>query len=1037
MRRASQWFLILAISLGLFLPAAMPAPALAATPTDLFFSEYIEGSSNNKALEIFNGTGAAVDLAAGGYSIQQFSNGSATAGLTINLTGTVADGDVYVLAHSSAVAAILAQADQTSGAGLYNGDDAVVLRKGTTVLDVIGQIGFDPGTQWGVDPVSTADNTLRRKSTVCAGDPIGNDAFDPSVEWDGYAIDTFDGLGAHTATCGGVVADSAPSVASTSPANGDSSFPVGSNITVTFSEPVELTGAWFALSCSVSGSPSGMVTGGPTTFVLDPELNLADGESCTLTIHAAAVTDQDAEDPPDVMEADFVVSFTAYDVCAQPYTAIPAIQGSGLTAAITGVVTTQGVVVGDFEGTASAQGFFIQDPVGDGVPATSDGIFVFTGSSNRVNIGDVVRVTGYARERFTQTTLNGSNSNSSAVPAANIVACGMGSVPPTDVMMPFADANYLERFEGMLVRLPQPLVISEYFNYDRFGEIVLALPLDGESRPFTGTAIDEPGDPANDRTDANSLRRITLDDAVSAQNPSTLRHPDGSVFALDNSFRGGDILQNTVGVLGYDFSLYRIFPTGPAEYTAVNPRTVQPDDVGGNVKVASFNVLNYFTTIDTGPSGWICGPQYDQECRGADTEDELYRQRAKIIAALSAIDADVVGLIEIENHPVDVPTADLVAGLNEVLGAGTYDYVATGAIGMDAIRQALIYKPATVTPVGDYAVLDSLVDGRFLDDYNRPVLAQTFQDNLSGGRVTVAVNHLKSKGSDCNAISDPDTGDGAGNCNLTRTWAAEALVDWLASDPTNTGDGDYLIIGDLNSYDKEDPIDVLLDADYTDLMYKFQGEYAYSYVFDGQIGYLDHALANAGLLQQVTGTTAWHINADEPDVIDYDMTFKPDAQDALFAPDAYRSSDHAPVIVGLNLKPETNDSFVTAGGWIVSPAGAYAADSAATGKAFIPFTLKYKKGALQPTGNLQFQLLGTDLNFRSTSFDWLVINRAGTLAQFKGQGTIGDAAYQFMVWVADGKPDMYRIRIWNGDGVVYDNGALQPLSAGSIQIHVK
>ncbi|MFL6165432.1 MAG: lamin tail domain-containing protein, partial [Ornithinibacter sp.] len=163
-----------------------PVAASAAASTDLFFSEYVEGSSNNKALEIYNGTGAAVDLAAGGYSIQMFFNGSATAGLTINLTGTLAPGDVHVVANSGANAVILAQADQTSGAAWYNGDDAVVLRKGGTTVDVIGQVGFDPGTEWGSGLTSTADNTLRRKSTVTTGDANADDAFDPSSNWDGF-----------------------------------------------------------------------------------------------------------------------------------------------------------------------------------------------------------------------------------------------------------------------------------------------------------------------------------------------------------------------------------------------------------------------------------------------------------------------------------------------------------------------------------------------------------------------------------------------------------------------------------------------------------------------------------------------------------------------------------------------------------------------------------------------------------------------------------------------------------------------------------
>jgi predicted extracellular nuclease len=183
---------LFALGLGL-------SPA-AAAPTELFFSEYVEGSSNNKALEIFNGTGAAINLAAGNYDLQFFFNGSLTAGATIALTGVVTAGDVYVLAHSSADPALLAQADQTSGGSFFNGDDAISLRKNGTIIDVIGQLGFDPGAAWGSDPTSTQDNTLRRKFSIDSGDPDGSDPFDPALEWNGFAVDTFDGLGVHTTT---------------------------------------------------------------------------------------------------------------------------------------------------------------------------------------------------------------------------------------------------------------------------------------------------------------------------------------------------------------------------------------------------------------------------------------------------------------------------------------------------------------------------------------------------------------------------------------------------------------------------------------------------------------------------------------------------------------------------------------------------------------------------------------------------------------------------------------------------------------------
>ena len=183
----------LALALVLLACSLVGASGASAASLDLYLSEYVEGTGNSKAVEIYNGTGAAVNLATGGYSIQMFFNGSSSAGVTINLTGTVADGDVYVLAQSAADPAILAVADQTNGAGWFNGDDAVVLRKGATVIDVIGQIGVDPGSEWGSGDASTADNTLRRKATITAGDPNGADAFDPSVEWDGFPTNTFAG----------------------------------------------------------------------------------------------------------------------------------------------------------------------------------------------------------------------------------------------------------------------------------------------------------------------------------------------------------------------------------------------------------------------------------------------------------------------------------------------------------------------------------------------------------------------------------------------------------------------------------------------------------------------------------------------------------------------------------------------------------------------------------------------------------------------------------------------------------------------------
>ena len=171
--------------------------------------------------------------------------------------------------------------------------------------------------------------------------------------------------------------------------------------------------------------------------------------------------------------------------------------------------------------------------------------------------------------------------------------------------------------------------------------------------------------------------------------------------------------------------------------------------------------------------------------------------------------------MELENDDTDVQYGaieDLVDGLNEANGAGTYDFIDTGVVGTDAIRVGILYQPASVTPVGDFAVLDSSVDPRFISTLNRPSIAQTFEANADGARITAVVNHLKSKGSDCNAVGDPDTGDGQGNCNGTRTAAADALVDWLDTDPTESGDTDFLLLGDMNAYAQEDPITAFRDA---------------------------------------------------------------------------------------------------------------------------------------------------------------------------------------------------------------------------------
>jgi predicted extracellular nuclease len=300
------------------------------------------------------------------------------------------------------------------------------------------------------------------------------------------------------------------------------------------------------------------------------------------------------------------------------------------------------------------------------------------------------------------------------------------------------------------------------------------------------------------------------------------------------------------------------------------------------------------------------------ECRGADTPEELVRQQAKLVAGILALDADIVGIQEIENdiRPDDGSRAHdailtLVEALNAVEGEGVWAWVGESThYNNYPVRNEIIYRPAAVSPLGAPVALANVAFDRTLlgeiEPVGRPPLAQAFsqvRQRGSGQPFTVVVNHFKSKSSSCSPIGDPDTGDGQGNCNLTRVAQSHALLDFVAE--LGESSSGVLIIGDLNSYAREDPIDALKAGGLVELVEKFEGADAYSFVFDGQLGYLDTALATRSMSNWIKGLTTFHINADEPDILDYDMSFKPPEQDALYEPKPYRVSDHDPVIIGI------------------------------------------------------------------------------------------------------------------------------------------
>ncbi|VAW66830.1 Extracellular deoxyribonuclease PA3909 (required for catabolism of external DNA) [hydrothermal vent metagenome] len=953
-------------------------PGLVSASNELYISEYIEGSNSNKALELYNDTDNPVDLSA--YEVQFYFNGNATAGRTINLNGTVEPGHVFVLAHASASTEILDNTDQTTPGSWFNGNDAVVLLNGGTSIDAIGQIGVDPGTEWGDGETSTQNNTLRRTNTVTDGDTNAFNAFDPTVEWNGFALNTFDGLGSHNTDNNDDTPTPSPVPTEQLVINEMDADTSGSDkaefielfdggtgnqdltgyIVVLYNGNNDQSYGTLDLSGSQTDADGYFVIGnsavaGVDRVIADGKLqNGADavalyradaadfpnGSPVSLInlIDAVVYDTNDADDlelltllnsgEPQLNEDSnnnkdsesnqrcpngsggalnsraFIQALatpgqsnacTVITACGAPATAIHAIQGSTDTSPLEGqIVTAEAVVVGTFQSmTTGLSGFFIQEEPDDADkdPSTSEGIFIFdSGFGVDVSIGDTVRVTGNVTEFFGLTEINA---------VSSVEVCDTeNKLHATKVKLPFSNATTMEQYEGMLVTLPQKLTVTENFGLGRFGEVVVS----SNGRLFTPTNIVSPGPEAIALQAENNLNRLVIDDGNSAQNADPVIYPGSGLTAL-NTLRSGDTVKHITGVVSFSARNYRIHPTETPQFVAKNPRPAAPDLPGyGTLRIASFNVLNYF-------NGDGAGGGFPTR-RGADTATEFTRQRDKIINAINAMQADIVGLMEIENNGYAKNSAiqDLVNGLNAVAPEGTrYAFIQPGvsSIGTDVITVGLIYREETVQANGASAILDSSVDSRFNDQKNRPTLAQTFTETATGATLTVAVNHLKSKGSSCTDVDDPNTGDGQGNCNITRTNAARALVDWLATDPTRSTDRDYLIIGDLNSYAKEDPLSVIQAAGYTNLVTRFESsKKAYSFNFRGQAGSLDHALANSALSPQITGTTNWHINTDEPRILDYNEEFKTTNQlNTLYSNDAFRASDHEPVVVELKLKP--------------------------------------------------------------------------------------------------------------------------------------
>ena len=929
------------------MPEASGDVVASAISTSIVISQVYGGGGNlnatlrNDFIELYNLGSSTVSLT--GWSVQYASSAGTTWQKT-DLTGSIPPGGYYLVQEAQGAGGTtnLPTPDATGTIPMSATAGKVALVSSQTLLsgacpttNVVDFLGFGSATTCSeTTPTANLSNTTAALRNQGGAQDTDNNASDFTI---GAPNPRNSSLGP-------------PIVKTTTPASGATQVALNTNIAITFNKPVTVSAASFALSCATSGTQPFALAGTADAYTLDPNASLPVNEPCTVTVVASQVAE--VANPAVKMAADYSFSFTTFDgvACQQPFTPAFQIQGNGAATPIaSSVVTTQGVVVGDYESSQSGElrGFYLQAAAGDGDASTSDAVFVFNGSNNSVNLGDLVRVNGTVSEFQGQTQLS---------TVTGIVICGTGSITPTDVALPAPDAGYLEQFEGMLVRFQQALVVTDLFLLGRANEVTLS----SGGRLTQPTSIALPGAPALAVQATNDLNRVVLDDASQQQNLDPIIWArNGQPLSASNTLRGGDMITGIVGVLGWQWggfaqspNAWRVRPHGSlggsaANFVAVNQRPVTPAAVGGTLKVAGMNLLNYFNTFVGCTFGLGGGPT---DCRGADDAGEFARQYPKTVAAIVAMDVDVLGVIEIENDGYGATSAiaDLTARVNGVMGAGTYQYIdvdaRTGqvnALGTDAIKVGLLYKPSKVQPVGTTAVLNSaaFVNGGEGGPRNRPALAQAFE-TPDKGRFVVSVNHLKSKGTECTA---PDAGDGQGNCAGVRTVAANLLRQWLATDPTGMLDPDVLIVGDMNAYAQEDAIRALTGNGYVDLAASFVGAGAYSYTFDGQWGYLDHALASSSLASQVTGLVEYHINADEPPVLNYNDDFKtPGLVQSLYAPDQYAMADHDPVIVGLDLTPTEILPF---GGFLPPVAGAPEVNEARAGGAIpIRFSLSGDRG---------------------------------------------------------------------------------------------
>jgi len=839
--------------LGLAMAAAMPTVVNA----DILISEYVEGSGWNKAVEIYNSGSESVDLT--GYSLVYYSKGDTTPKTIVDLSSTLAANAVKVISNKDSRNTIsLASAIDSQLATIYfNGDDKVGLIKDGTLVDILGDIGTTG--DW------AKDVTMERKADATAAS-----AGYVQSQWTIKTKNTFSGLGAR---------------------NGD--FGGGST-------PVEP-----AFSCV--------------------------GETFT----------------------------PIYDVQGTERKS-PLIEDGKYESA--GEVTISGVVTA--RGESLFKGFYLQEVVGDGSPDTSDGVFVYLGEAAPESIqpGVQVCVQGKVKDYYGLTQIDIKKDKKMDIGE-------MGQMPspaPFYVAEGETLTQALNRYEGMQIMLDagSDMKVTRSFGYDydgRRNNMVLShkAPLMKPTQIFAPLSVE-----AIEQQSANRNNELYVESDYKAKNGEVPYFP---TFNAETGYiRIGDRVDNLTGMVSYSYGEPRLVVTNEivaGDLVRINERSDAPEIANaGDIRVASFNVLNLFTSDSDigGPLNPMCKDQADADAsrgcgRGAHSLEDYQLQRTKIVNAITAMNADVIGLMEIENNGFGEHSSIqyLLNALNaEQTLEDAYAYIEPASadkyrgefIGSDAITVGILYRPAKVVPAVDARIIATpeqhaeagvatrgegakVETSPSYDKYQRHSLAQTFM--IHGEPLTVVVNHLKSKGSGCledwlEFSENKDPADLQGKCNEFRVSAAKVLGESLQD-----VEGGLLVIGDMNAYGQEDPIAVLTDYDastsnrdlvtasWTSLngeVYEQTGSViekgyglinlnsfshgpaTFSYSYSGELGNLDHALANEVVADKLVAIEDWNINSLESNLFEYSDKY---TGDLAKSENAFSSSDHDPVIIAL------------------------------------------------------------------------------------------------------------------------------------------